>query len=386
MSKVSPSAKITIFVSHAFNPKDVELDVGALRDAVVEAVRLGTNASKAKKVGLSVETVFSMPLISEGLVAQIEAALKATEIAIVDISDNNPNVMYELGYLRSKGVPCVILKSEQSKHFEVPVDIRDRYINYYAAVGEIVAPLVKELSRLIDSIISNQSYNAEYFTNLWFSEGTEQLYIVSSSEGEKTRFADLSEEDYIFLDNLGDRDAVLETAVLMARHYPKVKPQIFPADDFYYRFVENDLIVIGGPGDATEGNKVCADIMKTSGLVANYSADGLSLEFNGECLTPEYDENGKVIKDVGYFAKIANPYNLGRTVILVHGMHTFGVLGAVRAMSDHTVAVSNHEAIMAEIRSEGQETAQFECAFHVEVKRDGSVPVPHFDANFFRLL
>jgi transcriptional regulator with XRE-family HTH domain len=64
---------------------------------------------------------------------------------------------------------------------------------------------------------------------------------------------------------------------------------------------------------------------------------------------PEWapDDEKELVEDVGLLARVANPYNSNRTLTLCNGIHSRGVLGAVRALTDVRVREAN-EAFLAE--------------------------------------
>ena len=54
-------------------------------------------------------------------------------------------------------------------------------------------------------------------------------------------------------------------------------------------------------------------------------------------------------------------------MILIHGIHTFGVLGAAKAFSDHPSAQGNIRAVMKKLQLDDIRQASFECFFPVTV-------------------
>jgi transcriptional regulator with XRE-family HTH domain len=64
---------------------------------------------------------------------------------------------------------------------------------------------------------------------------------------------------------------------------------------------------------------------------------------------PEWapDEPAELVEDVGLLARVRNPYNSNRTLTLCNGIHSRGVLGAVRALTDARVRDVN-ESYLAE--------------------------------------
>jgi hypothetical protein len=59
---------------------------------------------------------------------------------------------------------------------------------------------------------------------------------------------------------------------------------------------------------------------------------------------PEYADLGdgkELISDVGYFAHLRNPFKVNRTLTIFNGIHSRGVYGAVRCLTDAKVRVEN---------------------------------------------
>jgi len=70
-----------------------------------------------------------------------------------------------------------------------------------------------------------------------------------------------------------------------------------------------------------------------------------------ESFYPEYEElsdsQRKVVADVGYLARLRNPFRFNRTLTICNGIHSRGVLGAVRCLTDAKVREEN-ERYLAE--------------------------------------
>ena len=61
---------------------------------------------------------------------------------------------------------------------------------------------------------------------------------------------------------------------------------------------------------------------------------------------PEYEDLGdgkELIADVGYIARLRNPFKISRTVTICNGIHSYGVLGAVRCLTDARVREENEK-------------------------------------------
>ena len=71
---------------------------------------------------------------------------------------------------------------------------------------------------------------------------------------------------------------------------------------------------------------------------------------------PESEEVGgrkELVADVAYIARLRNPFQFDRTLTICNGIHSRGVLGAVRCFTDPTVREHN-EKYLAEKFPEGE--------------------------------
>jgi hypothetical protein len=72
---------------------------------------------------------------------------------------------------------------------------------------------------------------------------------------------------------------------------------------------------------------------------------------------PEWEESPQgereLIEDVGYIARLRNPFQSSRTLTICNGIHSRGVLGAVRGLTDLSVRDAN-ERYLAERFPEGR--------------------------------
>ncbi len=61
---------------------------------------------------------------------------------------------------------------------------------------------------------------------------------------------------------------------------------------------------------------------------------------------PEYKDLGdgnELIADVGYIARLRNPFKINRTLTICNGIHSRGVFGAVRCLTDASVREENEK-------------------------------------------
>ncbi|MCJ2009104.1 hypothetical protein [Methylobacterium sp. J-092] len=96
---------------------------------------------------------------------EIISQLLNAPIAICDISDLNPNVMFELGFRQAFDMPVVIMKDERTKD---PFDINSiRYLEYYSDRRyETVVKARKELTEMIKDTLSGSSHSVNSLVRL----------------------------------------------------------------------------------------------------------------------------------------------------------------------------------------------------------------------------
>ena len=185
----------------------------------------------------------------------------------------------------------------------------------------------------------------------------------------------------MFLENLGDKDSLLEIMTFLNRTYRNVNINMYAADEFPGNLMEGNLVVIGGPGDKEgDENNVCRTMMQKMNLKISYSEDCEKLLYKCHDYVATKKGN-KTQKDYGYFARFPNPFNARASVVLVNGIHIFGVLGASKAFSDHPSTQGNIKKLLTKLNLDDVRQAAFECFFEVEVMQP-TVVCPNIDEGY----
>ncbi len=81
--------------------------------------------------------------------------------------------------------------------------------------------------------------------------------------------------------------------------------------------------------------------LETGEIFTVASPDGNETRFY-----PEYDDLGygqEFVADVGFIARLRNPFRINRTLTICNGIHSRGVYGAVRCLTDHWVQADNEK-------------------------------------------
>lgn len=83
-----------------------------------------------EKVGIRVLRLDKVVEIGDRITDNIITALELADIVIVDVSRQNPNVMYELGYAHALRKPTLII-ADKSEMDKLPIDLRGYFIQLY---------------------------------------------------------------------------------------------------------------------------------------------------------------------------------------------------------------------------------------------------------------
>jgi hypothetical protein len=223
--------------------------------------------------------------IPNGIIDKINLA----DFSIVDISINNPNVLYELGGLTMLNKGNFIIKKpiklDDGKFIEIPTDIDRNLVFTYDDIQHLVtrkkdnSDFYKDIkNRIVKKIKENDFYFNKYFSNIWFPLSTKEIVIIVPPDEPS------APEDFnkVRLDNFADRDALLHVWGLLHRFYPETKVSIFNSKDNIPDDVMNkNLILIGGPGDKESANNEWTKMFmeEISGNL-KYNDLGTSILFN----------------------------------------------------------------------------------------------------------
>jgi hypothetical protein len=82
-------------------------------------------------------------IFSEGILERIYRQIDAADVVIADMTGQNANVFYEVGYVHAKGKLCLLLTQDAD---DIPFDLRHRrHIVYGGSIENLVAALKKDL-------------------------------------------------------------------------------------------------------------------------------------------------------------------------------------------------------------------------------------------------
>lgn len=359
--------RLSVFLSYAFRPKQQAYSQSEILSLVERACGTASADLARDLPGLSFSVTAELTEYGGHLNEEILSRLASADICIVDISDNNPNVFYELGALHILGRRPILLKSKKEEYdFPVPSDIQGTTLLKYDEISDIQGRLAVALVSSTRALVrSGQERPLELCREFWGdrNEAQSSHVLVAPRSSIRTVFSEVNSPNFIYLDRLGDKDAVVELSVLLARLYPKMPIVRYVSDELPRDAYEADLVVIGGPGSpSAEGasNVLVSPLHTKIGIKVSYSEDCERLIVEGVGAFEAVESDGGLVRDYGFFAKSRNPYNPARSVVLVHGIHTYGVLGAARCFSDHPAALENVSTVLDRLGPDPSFWAYFE--------------------------
>lgn len=390
---------LSVFVSHAFDDATYDGGKAAFRVAIQDLLQRVEKTLSNDTGVVTIQPYFDASNVGRPLPAQLRRELDRCDLLIADVSSVaamsdarvNENVLFELGYAMALQKPVLLVRRHSSA--PPPADVRDLLVASYAAPRELPDLLESYLANIVARLLSTggESHKGRdvRVKQTWFDPSTTTINIVCTPEPERSRFASRTNPNYLFIDNLEDRDALLEVSTFLARQYPTATLCRHSADSVAPDVLEGNLVVLGGPGfEDGDGNRITRELMRALGSTIRY-AD----EVDGVCFgkpSPYLVRRGldeTLELDWGCVIAAKNPINPYTRVVMCHGIFTSGTLGAVLALSDSPAAMSNHLLLgdqgVFDPLAGGH---QFEAVFPVSVIANGKISSPKLQRELIRSL
>jgi hypothetical protein len=108
-----------------------------------DVYKLGIKGAVAQFDGLIAERVDEQ-IYREGILERIYRQIEVADIIIADMTGQNPNVFYEVGYAHAKGKLCILLTSNAA---DIPFDLKhQRHVVYGKSIVTLRLELEKEIT------------------------------------------------------------------------------------------------------------------------------------------------------------------------------------------------------------------------------------------------
>jgi hypothetical protein len=214
--------------------------------------------------------------------------------------------------------------------------------------------LLEQLLRLHSAVRGGPALEAPIMARRsWHFTDSGPLTLVCAQlpKEEASRLAKSENPNYTQLGGFGDLDAMVELHGHVRAENPamgvfyKAAPRVV-ADD-----LSGHVVIIGG----IAWNDVTRRLIDLSQLPVQQEED--SAVATGEIFLTQADDEqrkylpqwspktGRLMEDVGLLVRMPNPLNSNRTLTMCNGIHSRGVLGSVRTLTDAMLRESNEQYI-----------------------------------------
>ena len=193
----------------------------------------------------------------------------------------------------------------------------------------------------------------------WHFADTGPLTLVCAQlpETESGPLANPANPNYTELLSYGDLDALVELYGHIRAENPAMNVFYKPAPRVSADDLSGHVVIIGGIG----WNDITRRFLDMTQLPVTQREDPAirtgeifiaELDGKERRYLPTWSETSpaKLIEDVGLLVRMPNPLNSNRTLTMCNGIHSRGVLGAVRSLTDARLSESNERYIARNFR------------------------------------
>lgn len=194
-----------------------------------------------------------------------------------------------------------------------------------------------------------------------FDVGPVMVVCSEPPSEEQSPLASESNPNFTKLNQYGDLDALIEIYGHLRASNPTLDVFHRIASDVKADDLSTHVILLGGIG----WNAVTRRFQEALGQVLVTQVEdpevttGEIFTVGDERFLPSWgeaegdNEQKPLVEDVAFLARLSNPFNSSRTLTICNGIHSRGVLGAVRCLTDARVRDANEE-YLAERFPDGQ--------------------------------
>lgn len=187
-----------------------------------------------------------------------------------------------------------------------------------------------------------------------FDNGPITLFCAELPKDQKGRLADPADPNYTELQRYADIDSLTELHGHIRAENPQLIPHFRIPSDMQNDDLTGHIIIIGGVGWNDMSVELSRDVTLPVQQVEDPELDTgeifvAEIEGQEKRFLPEWsnDEQKLLTADVGLLARVPNPHNSSRTLTICNGIHSRGVHGAVRTLTDTSLRDSNERYIAA---------------------------------------
>jgi len=262
--------------------------------------------------------------------------------------------------------PATISSWESTTNPKTPTSARlSAYARFFATRSSLEGPRLVPDSKLTNEELDRYRALNEELQGLLqvrteapprstftFNDGPVNVICPEAPPDERGPLASTKGPNFTKLQQYADLDALIE----IYGHLRAANPQL----DVFHRLstevaaddLSTHVVLIGGIAwnqvtkrfqEATGVVPVeqVGDPAFTTGDIFRVHDGGVEQEFNPRWDDADKDGERELIEDVALLARLPNPFKISRTLTICNGIHSRGVLGAVRCLTDARVREAN---------------------------------------------
>ncbi len=278
-----------------------------------------------------------------------------------------------------------------ARFFATPrsVESTPRLLPVEALTPDEQAVYKKLEAELLDlrSLVAEDSDDEDIvFSRSWrFNDEGPITLICAELPGNQTGpLASPSNPNYTVLQKFADVDALVELHGHVRAENPEMAVHFMMPSEVDHDDLTGHIILIGG----VVWNEITERVSRMAGLPIRqvrhprlrsgeiFLADGT--DGNEKEFWPQWtdSEPRALVEDVGLLARVPNPLNSSRTLTICNGIHSRGVYGAVRSLTDTHLRESNERYVATHFGN----SASFAILMSVQVIRNRTM-TPDFSSD-----
>jgi len=195
-----------------------------------------------------------------------------------------------------------------------------------------------------------------------FDAGPVTLICPTAPTPVRGSLADEHDPNFTKLQQYGDLDALIQLYGHVRAENPNLEVVYRLSSEVVPEDYSSHVILLGGVGWNEGTRRMQAALGQVP--IQQIAVDDLSAgdafrvetDQGARIFYPGYEELGgrrELVADVSYVARLRNPFKFNRTLTICNGIHSRGVLGAVRSLTDPGVSEEN-EKYLADRFPEGE--------------------------------
>lgn len=324
--------------------------------AVQSAVTMAQTDIQKTHPNVTLRLEHSLLKLGEPVNTQIVSLVRNAITAVFEVSEQNPNVYFEMGmaYASLVSEPVLLFNKKAARKVLIASDVRDLMRLDYPAGGvdQVDGQLARHIKRVVQAqLVAEENQAKDPWSDL------RQIWAQGSSARSVTivcptlpreyqpKYAKRGSPEFINLARFGDLDALVEVITLLTNLFPNRHVKYVTSDEVQATDRRGNIVVIGGP----DFNSLTHEILRERAFPFAYRETSQAPLLRHVSTGDEFPlktRSQKVVQDYGLFARFPNPLNARAAVIMIGGLQTCGVLGAVMAFGMNATARRNAKKIV----------------------------------------